>query len=79
MRPPLIHQGAGPNAIYDILDGQREQHRALIRMVDAIPEITSTTITRATAAGDERRLRGIPICAPGVGGAIIGSRPGAAL
>jgi hypothetical protein len=32
---------------------------------------------RATPAGDEKRLRGIPVCgARGIGGAIKGSRPG---
>lgn len=29
----------------------------------------------ATAGGDERKLRGIPIYARGVGGAIAGTRP----
>jgi len=31
----------------------------------------------ATAAGDERRLRGIPCIARGVGGTSPGTRPGA--
>lgn len=33
-------------------------------------------LTRATAAGDERRLRGIPAVGRGCVGAIPGSRPG---
>lgn len=33
----------------------------------------------ATAAGDERRLRGIPCLARGIGGAIKGTRPHADL
>lgn len=33
------------------------------------------TAVAATAAGDERRLRGIPICAPGVRGTLPGTDP----
>lgn len=43
-------------------------------------DLPITTVTAATAAGDDRRLRGIPVVgAKGVGGAINGTRPGATL
>jgi hypothetical protein len=32
-------------------------------------------VTRATAQGDARKLRGIPVLAPGVGGGMRGSLP----
>jgi hypothetical protein len=42
-------------------------------------QLPQRTVAGATAAGDERRLRGIPVQAKGVGGAINGSRPGETL
>jgi hypothetical protein len=33
------------------------------------------TVQRATLAGDPRRLRGIPVCARGVGGVSPGTNP----
>lgn len=48
-----------------------------LNLNDPLPERPTTG---RTPAGDERRLRGIPVVgARGIGGAIPGSRPGANL
>lgn len=82
----LIRQGEGPAAALERLATESEQHRRHIDHVVAAaeanaPDLDSRRRSRsgATAAGDESRLRGIPALARGVGGAIPGTRPGAAL
>jgi hypothetical protein len=51
-----------------------EDARRLGRILEETGEVPE--ITRATAAGDWRRLRGIPAVGRGCGGAIPGTRPG---
>lgn len=81
----LIRQGEGPVASLQRITAERQ---ALRRHLDEIaresegvamnaPDLSSTRRARAgaTAAGDERRLRGIPVCARGVGGVVIGTDP----
>jgi hypothetical protein len=58
----------------DLAIHQAQAIAAAVRESDTIFERP----THATAAGDERKLRGIPVVgARGVGGAITGTRPGA--
>ena len=47
--------------------------RILIDTGAAAPNLD--TVQRATLAGDERRLRGIPVCARGVSGTSPGTNP----
>lgn len=58
-----------------------QQAKQVARILRESPDLNLTTRpTRGTAAGDERKLRGIPVVgARGVGGAIPGTRPGARL
>lgn len=49
--------------------------RQLARFARETGEHLERPARGATPAGDERRLRGIPVQAPGVPGAITGSRP----
>jgi len=51
---------------------ERKLARILIEVGEAAP---TTTVTRATLAGDERRLRGIPCVARGVPGASPHTNP----
>ena len=49
-------------------------------MIDSALADVPLTVARATLPGDMRRLRGIPVCAMGVGGTSPGTDPlGAAL
>jgi len=51
-----------------------EDRAAVERIVrDTVPE--TSTVARATLAGDTRRLRGIPVCAFGVAGVSPGTDP----
>ncbi len=75
----LIRQGEGPAAAYQ---RQRQEHTAArnriernIAQAQTAPDLNSNRITRATAAGDEAKLRGIPCLAKGVGSAIPGTSP----
>lgn len=52
------------------------QHQAAVRRALGQPE-PAEKAGKPTAGGDEERLRGIPVVgAPGVGGAIRGTKPG---
>lgn len=66
----LIRQGEGPAAAY--LRHQREREREqqqLERILQlASPEVDNGRPSRATAPGDIRKLRGIPVIARGVPG-----------
>lgn len=56
-----------------------EERKALLQMQRIAMETATTPVTdevhRVTAAGDERKLRGIPAIGRGVTGAIAGSVP----
>lgn len=85
MKTPLIRQGEGPAAAHHRLHQERADQRRkldrIIRIADAAPDLDSRKRRRAgaTADGDSRRLRGIPLAARGVGGTAPGSDPIAAL
>ncbi len=51
----------------------------LERIVNDAEDRTITTVARATLAGDERRLRGIPVTGRGIGSTVPGTDPLAAL
>lgn len=57
---------------HQLLQAQAQQLAEVLRDTDLPDERTY----RATAGGDERRLRGIPAIGRGVTGAIPGTRPG---
>jgi len=48
----------------------------ILREIDPDDPVLTEHRYATTLAGDERKLRGIPVYARGVGGAIPGSRPG---
>lgn len=54
-----------------------DRHNAalLITIAKETDDTPIRTVTRATPAGDERRLRGIPVIAQGVPGHIPGTNP----
>lgn len=53
-----------------------EDERKLVRIVlESSGSDNPVTVSRATLPGDNRRLRGIPVCARGVSGAIPGTNP----
>jgi hypothetical protein len=61
---------------------QREDEQKVARVIlesGNTVDSTTTMAARATAAGDSRRLRGIPCVARSVGGVSPGSDPVAAL
>lgn len=68
-----------PSILLVVKHAELDAHNAKIMV--RIAQETSTSdepmrqVKGATAAGDERRLRGIPCLAQGIGGAIKGSRP----
>lgn len=82
MRTPLIRQGGGTAAVILIYENLSEERRALNRMIDTA-NATETQqekrrrglIAFRSAAGDEARLRAIPVCAKGVPGCIPGTAP----
>lgn len=78
MTLPLIRQGEGIAGIHRI-HAQRTAERARlernINQALTAPDLNSTLITRATAAGDQAKLRGIPTIGRGVQGHIPGTRP----
>lgn len=79
----MIRQGEGPAAAYARLHAEHlERLRAIarvVRLAESAPELDSRRVSRSTAAGDSRKLRGIPVQARGVGGTSPGSDPLAAL
>jgi hypothetical protein len=58
-----------------------DDHAKITRNLIESGEMAPDTLTSAgaTAAGDERRLRGVPVQARGVGGTVLGTHPLAAL
>lgn len=58
------------------LDIHNAQQLHRIELETATTDTPLTPIRGATAGGDERKLRGIPALARGVGGAMNGTRPG---
>lgn len=64
-----------------ILWARNHQHaveidRQLTRIAVEVGADLPPTLSAPTAAGDQRRLRGIPAIGRGVAGAITGTRPG---
>lgn len=79
MTLPLIRQGEGIAGIHRIHAQRTAERQALERNIaqaQTAPDLNSTLITRATAGGDETKLRGIPAIGRGVQGCIPGTRPG---
>lgn len=81
-RTPLIRQGAGPDEllrIYEQLDTERRQIDRLINTANATEDQQQKRhrgiVARRSAAGDEQRLRAIPVCIEGVAGVIPGTNP----
>ena len=80
MKTPLIRQGEGPAQAYARIDQEHdERQRAIEKILRQNVELDSRRTTRATAAGDSAKLRGIPVQARGVGGTSPGTDPLAAL
>jgi hypothetical protein len=52
------------------------QHKLARILIETGEQAPPATVVRATLAGDERRLRGIPCIARGVPGASPGTNPG---
>ena len=52
-----------------------QQRRTLERILAEIGDEETATAAGATAAGDPRRLRGIPAVGRGTSGAVFGSDP----
>lgn len=62
------------------LDTNDDLERKLARiLIETGEETPPATVSRATLPGDTRRLRGIPVCGPNVGGTSPGTNPLAAL
>lgn len=76
-RTPLIRPGTGNAGIAAIYAQIEQEHRDLVRMIDAstAPITDRKIIGSRSPAGDEQRLRGIPAIGPGVTGAIPGTSP----
>jgi hypothetical protein len=76
MTLPLIRQGAGWQGILDEQAATNRRHERLRRILDQATEPEAqATPGRSTLPGDSRKLRGVPVIAPGVSGHIPGSRP----
>lgn len=77
MRFPLIRQGEGPAAAYERLaKDHQERQQAIAKVLDMpVDEPNPRRQGFSTAAGDSRKLRGIPVQAHGVGGTSPGSDP----
>lgn len=59
-----------------IRNAQLDAHNAaMLAQFDHEADIPDTTITGATAGGDEQKLRGIPAIGRGCAGAIRGTSP----
>lgn len=63
------------NAAMNAIEDERKVARAVLESVDT----SSTSISKATAPGDNRRLRGIPCVSRGVAGVSPGTDPLAAV
>jgi hypothetical protein len=55
---------------------QRQAAAVTARILLEVGEDLPSSTGGATAAGDARRLRGLPAVGRGIGGAIPGTRPG---
>jgi len=79
MKQPLIRQGEGPAASilrhHQERTNEQQNLNKILAQADTNPDLNSRTITRATAGGDERKLRGIPAIGRGVAGAINNTSP----
>ena len=47
----------------------------IVAIIEAAETEAPTTVSRATLAGDTRRMRGVPICGPRVGSTAPGTDP----
>lgn len=71
----LVRQGEGAAGITRLHQERAAARANLERNIAEAQLINSNTITRATAGGDERKLRGIPAIGRGVAGHIPGTSP----
>lgn len=75
MKPPLTRPGHLQDT-YAALDAQRQDLERMINLANNLPDTHPTQkLTARSAAGDEQRLRAIPVAAPGVPGVIPGTQP----
>lgn len=80
MRHPLIRQGEGPAAAIERIQKERQAERDKLAMIAQDTAATDNDRkTIGTPAGDQRKLRGIPVQARGISGTVPGSNPLAAL
>lgn len=75
MRIPLIRQGVGPAAAYELAMQQRAEDRRKLEQITRDSEHLTAVKTFGAPAGDERKLRGIPAIGRNVAGAIPGTSP----
>lgn len=73
MKLPLIRQGEGAAGFHRILQDINDRQA---RINENLQTPAAHSPSRATAAGDSRKLRGIPAIGRSVAGAITGSTPG---
>ena len=85
MRPPLIRPGGGPDEIHRIYEDRAREAERVRRMIDTATSDESQQQKRRrglvgarSPAGDEDRLRAIPVSVEGVAGVIPGTQPEAA-
>lgn len=82
MRTPLIRQGGGTDDVLRIYENMADEQRELERMIDTA-NATETEQERRrrgvvgsrSPAGDEMRLRALPVCVEGVAGVVPGTDP----
>lgn len=80
MRAPLIRQGEGPAAAFQRLVREEAEQQQKIERICAESGVEPNGAKYpATAAGDWRKLRGIPVQAKGVSGNVVGTDPLATL
>lgn len=85
MRPPLIRPGGGQDEIHRIYENRAREAERVRRMINTATSDESEQQKRhrglvgsRSPAGDEDRLRGIPVSVQGVAGVIPGTQPEAA-
>lgn len=85
MRTPLIRPGGGPDDLHRIYEDRAREAERVRRMIDTATSDESQQQQRRrglvgarSPAGDERRLRAIPVSVEGVAGVIPGTQPEAA-
>jgi len=62
-------------SLFDWLDRKRMDAEHEVKLAQIALDSGNNVLSRSTAAGDERKLRGIPTVARGVAGAQPGTQP----